>query len=104
MQAETVNVSDSKQTKGRKKKHELAREGELEDMRVLMKTPSGRRFIWRVLSKCHMFHTTSHHDPTSMAIKSGERDVGLWVLGELTQADPNSYIALHSEQQKRNDK
>lgn len=63
MEKETVDVGDVKQTKKRKKKHQLEREQELEDMKQILDTPFGRRFIWRVLKKCRMFDTISHHDP-----------------------------------------
>jgi|TARA_R100000501_G_C2579957_1_gene83577 hypothetical protein len=102
--AKPEDVGDPKQFLSKEQKIKLRRERDLDDMNQVMKTSYGKGFIWRILEKCHMFHTTSHHEPTRMAVMSGERDIGLWLLDELREADPNAYIKLYQEKQKRDDK
>lgn len=91
------DVGDQKQVKKKKKKHQLVREGQLEEIRHILSTPYGRRFLWRVLIQCGMNKTLSGQTELGMAIMSGKRDMGLWLLGEINEADKNGYIKLIQE-------
>ena len=95
-----VNVGDEKQVKQYKKKYQLNREREREEIRELIRSSFGRRFLWRILTQCKIFSTTSHHNPHLMAVASGSRDVGLWLLKEINEADGEGYIKLVRENQK----
>lgn len=97
----SVDISDPKQVKKRKTKQQLVRERELVEMRDLVETSGGKGFLWRLLSRCHMFHTISNRDSSEMSRQSGERDVGLWIIAELDQADKSAYIKLYKENQER---
>ena len=101
---EIIDVGDPKKVKKEKRKYKLKRERELEEIRQILKTSFGKGFLWRILGKCHMFHTISHHEAFTMAQKSGERDVGLWLIKEIKEADPNVYLDLVLEDRKRDDK
>ena len=97
---EQIDVGDVKQVRKRKKKHELIRDQELEDIRVLLKLPSGRRFLWNLLSKCKIFETISNHDSLRMAIASGNRDIGLSLIAEINEADRDGFFNLMKESKK----
>jgi hypothetical protein len=101
---EIIDVGDKKQVEKGKRSEKIGRERELWEIQELLKTNFGKGFIWRILEKCHMSHTISHHDSLQMARMSGERDIGLWLINELRKANPNAYIELIKEQQKRDDK
>src|SRR3990167_2755508 len=92
-----IDVGEKEQVKTRKKKYKLVRENELEGIKQILGTPLGRRFLWRVLARCHMFHSISYPQAVNMAIKSGERDIGLWLINEINAADKNGYIRLITE-------
>jgi hypothetical protein len=96
-----TDVGDEKQIKKKKVKYNLVRENQLEEIRELLKTPYGRGFIWRIISHCNVFHSISRHDALAMAAASGGRDVGLWILKEVEQADVNGFMKLFREDQKR---
>jgi len=98
---EEVNVGDEKQVKKRKKSVKLIRENELEEIRQILAFPFGRRFLGRLLGRCHLNHTVSHHNSLDAARLSGERDVGLWLLDEINTADKRGYIKLVLEAEKR---
>ena len=83
-----------------KKKYELIRDVELEDLRYVLSTPAGRRFLWRLLCECRLFSTVSHTEPLEMSRLSGRRDYGLWLLDELAAADNNAFLKLIQESQK----
>jgi hypothetical protein len=96
-----VDVGDEPQVRTRKKKVDIRRERELHDIRENLKTTSGRGFLWRLLSECGIFQSTSYADETPMAIKSGRRDIGIWMLSEIEQADKDGFIKLIRENQQR---
>jgi len=91
------DVGDVKQVRKRRTKAKIRRDNELEDIRVILNTPQGRRFLWRVISECGIFQTSSHASPHGMAIKSGGKDKGLWLLSEINEADKNGYLKLIQE-------
>ena len=94
------DVGDEKKVKKKKNKQQLVRERELEEIRQVISTAFGRRFLWRILIKCGMFQTLSGYTELSMAIKSGKRDMGLWLVNEINEADKNGYIKLIQEDLK----
>jgi len=96
-----TDVRDEKQVKKKKVTYSLERENQLEEVRRIIDTPFGRGFLWRILSHCKVFHSISRHDALAMAAASGGRDVGLWILKEIEQADRNGYMKLIKEDQKR---
>ena len=94
------DTGDEISVKQSKKKHELDRDVELEDLRHVLSTPQGRRFLWRLLCECRLFVTISHHEPLTMSRMSGRRDYGLWLLDELGAADSNAFLKLIQESKK----
>lgn len=96
-----VNVGDEKQVRKTKKKWELEEERILEELRQLLKVPGNRYFLWRLLSHCRIFNTVSSPDPVQIALNSGRRDAGLWLLGEIENADPAAFSIMHNEATNR---
>lgn len=74
-----------------------ARELELDDLRVLLGLPEGRRFVWRVLAESRAFASSFHPEPSRAAFGEGKRRVGLWLLAELQQADPTAFLGLMTD-------
>jgi len=99
---EPLDVGDEKQVKQSKKKFELVRDRELEEIRRILKEEWGRGFLHRILGECHTYRSTSNSDAHTMAVLSGQRDIGLWLLSEIEQADPNGYVKLLQENINRN--
>lgn len=75
------------------------RDRELNDIRTVLNLPEGRRVVWRILSFVKIFidaffggdagHTTAY--------QSGRKSVGLWLLSELMDANPNSFSQMQRE-------
>ena len=95
------DVGEKKQVQHRKTKAKLLAERELEELRWLLNHPGGRWFLWRLLEKCGLYETLSVYDPHTMAIKSGQRDIGLWVIGEIERANTKGYLLLMNESKDR---
>ncbi len=79
------SASDPDQIAEREEELEVQREKELADLKDLLELPLGRRFIWRMLSKCHVFQTSI--GPNMEALE-GERNIGLQLWNEVVEAYP----------------
>lgn len=68
------------------------------DLNTVLKTPPGRRLLWRLLQAAQV----EHHgfvpgDPYATAFHCGQRSIGLFLLGELQRASPAAYARLRGE-------
>ena len=80
------------------REHErLLREREIDDIRNLLERRDFRDFAWRMLDKCRIYDDGFAADHATMAFASGRRHVGLWLLGELTTAEPHAYVNMQIE-------
>lgn len=95
------NIGEEIDVKEQEKKFKLARLKEKEELSKLLNSAGGRWFLWRLLQKCGLYSTTSHLDPHRMAIESGKRDVGLWVIEQVNEVDPAGYMKLVKEAKNR---
>ena len=95
------NVGDENAVLDREKQLELLKETEEQELLNLINTAGGRWFLWRLLQQCGLYSSTSHLDPQRMAIASGKRDVGLWVIEKINEVDATGYLKLVNEAKKR---
>lgn len=94
-------IEEERIVKKRKTKFQVKREREIEEFRQMLQSPSARAFVWRLLSYCGVFQSLSVLDPHSMAIRSGLRDAGLWVMSEIFDTDPKLFTLMQSEAKER---
>lgn len=78
----------------------IEREKEIADVAELLKTPFGRRFIWRQLCLAGVYRSGFSTDHSLMARAEGRRELGLALLADVMDADPDAY-SLMSKEQKR---
>ena len=76
MDALVKNTADAKQVRKAAKKETYMREDEVEDMRVVLSTPAGRRTIWRYLEFCGIFKFGFDPDERHETFVAGQRNVG----------------------------
>lgn len=71
---------------------------EQDDLRAVLSTPEGRRWLWRVLEATAAFRASYDPDnPIRMGFSEGRRSVGLWLLAELQHAAPEAFASLIAE-------
>lgn len=92
-----ANAADEDQVKKAKNKEKFSRERELEDMKSVLESPMGRRIFWKYLSDCGVFKTSFNESSHTMAFLEGQRNVGLKILTDITQADPTKYLQMMEE-------
>lgn len=73
------------------------RDRELGDVRRILSVPEGRRLFWRLLSGAGVFRASFTLNSVQTAYNEGRRDIGLWMLEEINQADPNAFAQLQRE-------
>jgi hypothetical protein len=99
------NAADESQVAEAAGSERRGRDRELNDLRVVMSSPEGRRFIWRWLGMCGVFRT-SFETNARIYFNEGQRDIGLRLTAEITEADEALYLQMQREafeQAKRGD-
>jgi hypothetical protein len=86
----------------------LDREAELAQLRSVLTQEAARDVLWRVLEWCLVFGQTFDPNFGKMAFNEGRRSIGLTLLSEIGQADPEAMVkmqhraaAIAREQQRR---
>ena len=79
------------------------RENELNDLRSVLETDSGKRFLQRLINRAAIFQPTyaSGANPSDFAFMEGRREMGLFIIGEITQANSDAWISMQSEHFKK---
>lgn len=68
---------------------EFNRLNELGDIRIVLSTKSGKKFVKRILDKAGIFSQSfCRTESDKTAFNEGRRALGLWLLSELTEAEP----------------
>ena len=71
-----------------------------EDMRSLLKEKWGRRFVWRFLSKAGVFSQSFNADASIMAFNEGRRSIGLTLLSQVMEINPEAYLQMAKSNKK----
>lgn len=68
-----------------------------DDLVTVLSTPPGRRFVWRLLSECGVFHGSFNESSNRMAFQEGRRDIGLMILNEVITEVPSALDVMRRE-------
>ncbi len=74
------------------------RQQQLNDICAVMDTPEGRRLIWRLLEKSHMFKTSYGGRTNDFIFNEGERNIGIFIFDEVIEANSELYLLMQKEQ------
>lgn len=67
------------------------------DLRRVLSTVEGRRVFWRVLQEARIFHSCFDTNALEMAKKEGRRDLGLFIIEDLTDANADILDVMRRE-------
>lgn len=73
-----------------------ARELELQDIRKVVSTREGRRFLWRLLAEAKVFGSCFTGNSATF-FNEGRREFGVFLLTEMLQADKQAYMLMQDE-------
>ena len=94
------DYSDPKDVARAEQTEKLIRKQELDDIKTVLANASGRRLIWKLLSKCNVYGSIFDSDNSTMCYLSGKQDLGHFLVAEITQADENLLFKLMKENKK----
>jgi hypothetical protein len=72
----------------------IDRDTELEQLKALLAMEPMRDFVWRLLSRCHVYRSVYNKNFGDMALAEGARQIGLWLLSELAEANPDALLEM----------
>ena len=79
-------------------KNRQRREEEINDLRAVLSSVSGRRFIWRLLERGGVFRSSFNAESDSYtAFNEGRRNLGLLVLNDILEADLDAFTLMQEE-------
>lgn len=93
---EPFNAGDEAQVKERTKKVKTARERELDDLRAILDTKGGRRFVWRLLAASELFAVSDVMNASIYALE-GKRKLGKLLFNDVMEAAPEAYLLMMKE-------
>jgi len=98
------NSGDEKQIQEGRKNEKKLLASEKENIRSVLATREGRRFVWHVLGRICRIHTQSYvADSDRTAFNDGRRSVGLELIRQVNEADKNAYWKMAQESTEQND-
>lgn len=67
------------------------------DLKGVMGSPSGRRFVWALLAQCGVFAGSYAEQPLGMAFNEGRRSIGLALMGRVLARTPDLFLTMQKE-------
>jgi len=90
------NASDVQQVKKAGHKEKLKEKEDVKDLKEVLSTREGRRFLWRLLTECKVF--SSIWTPSAQIhYFAGRHDLGLWLMAEIENADQEAFLTMLKE-------
>lgn len=89
---------DPKEREEREKKERRDADRVLNDLRTVLNIPEGRRLLWRILDKAHIFDSSfvpGMNDVTSY--NEGQRELGWWLWKEIDRARFDAFSQMRRE-------
>lgn len=83
---------------------EAARREEIDDVRWLMSSKRGRRFMWRLLEQAGIYRTTYVNSATQTAFLEGGRNFGLMLVADIHAGGLEQYTQMVAEAHKENER
>lgn len=81
---------------------EIAQRNATKDLVEVLGSEAGRRVLWRILAEAKVFHENAALDALAMARSEGRRGLGLWLLAEVTAAQPTGLDHLMEQARRDN--
>lgn len=91
-----TNAADKDQVVKSAKKEKTLRDQEIDDIKVVMSTRPGRRFIWRHMGNAGIFQSCFTGNSATF-FNEGRRDIGLKILAEVNAAGPEFLMQMMKE-------
>ena len=94
------NIADAGSVKKAESKEKRRRENELNDLRFVLGTPQGRRFVWRILERTKVFESI-WHPSAQIHYNAGQQDFGHYLFGEIAEAEETAILQMMQESKRQ---
>ena len=94
--AQVKNAASEKQVKNADKHQKFDRDVQLEDIKEVLRSHAGRRFVWRILEKCGTFNSI-WHSSAAIHYNSGQQDIGHFIMSEIAESGEEQLFKLMAE-------
>ncbi len=91
-----ANIADETQVKEQTRRGRFLREQQLADTKAILDLPAGRRFLWRYLEATGIFRLSYTGDNATF-FNEGRREIGLKLLEDISEANPEAYLQMMQE-------
>lgn len=95
--ARVGNAADVQQVRKAAQTDKRERVKQLEDVRQILATQVGRRFVWRYLQECGVFQSSFHPSGSQLYYNEGMRNVGLMLMADINESSPDAYQTMLKE-------
>jgi hypothetical protein len=95
------NVADESQVKKGEQQSRLKRKEELNDVRFILETVQGRRFLTRVINFCVLDNNPYDNHAVKMAFNCGNQNVAQFLQKEIKEANSSGYLQMLKEEIER---
>lgn len=93
IRAQERRMNESKDAKKR------IRDKEVEDVKLIMSSREGRRFVWRLLEMCGVYRS-SFTGNSETFFREGQRNIGLMLLADVHEHCPDGFLTMLKEQKR----
>ncbi len=94
------DAGDEWAVKKKKTKAQIHKEQDKEDLKEILLSPGGRRFLWNLLQECRLYKISFTGDNMTI-FNEGKRQIGLRLIEDIFDASPNAYLEMHLEGKDR---
>lgn len=71
-----------------------------EAFRFLLDNPHGRRILWKLIGSCGVYKSSAENSGSFTYFNEGKRSVGLNLIVDICEADPEGFIKLQKQSLK----
>jgi hypothetical protein len=90
------NAASKKQVESAEARQRRLQAREVSDMREILSTSSGRRFLWNLMAKCKTFESV-FETSSRIAYNAGQQDIGHFLLAKIDEADAAMFFKMREE-------
>lgn len=87
------NAANESEVRSAEQREKLMQDHVDNDLRFILNSPQGQRFMARILDKCGI-HRTSFTGSSQTFFLEGQRNIGLFLLSDIMRVDPEALVKI----------
>jgi hypothetical protein len=94
------NAANKKEVEQANREEKFSYKQQLADIRLILESEQGRRFLWKYLSKCGVFKSSFTGNSQTFFLE-GQRNIGLQLMEDIMAADADAYVKMAKENKEQ---